>query len=219
MSLERGVVELTRGLYTFMIHLSNMSFKWALVKLMPALLELFHSPVINWWYLPRYSLGFWIPSRGLRTPGTGFHIFFSGTWIPDSCSSVFRIPKSRILDSTSNNFPNSKIRIALHTWGNDVKRRLHRCHVCTINPLDKRSNVCVVKILWSKLDKSNIGVLTSVLTIVLWSVTIPDVRAIVIIAVRYAITETLVNIHKILRRRAKKDFGALSPYLRKENND
>ena len=79
--------------------------------------------------------------------------------------------------------------------------------------------MCVVKILWSKLDKSNIGVLTSVLTIVLWSVTIPDVRAIVIIAVRYAITETLVNIHKILRRRAKKDFGALSPYLRKENDD
>jgi len=79
--------------------------------------------------------------------------------------------------------------------------------------------VCIVKNRWSKLDKSNIGVLTSVLTIVLWSVTIPDVKAVVIIAVRYAITVTLVNIHKILRRRAKKDFGALSPYLRKENND
>ena len=79
--------------------------------------------------------------------------------------------------------------------------------------------MCIVKNRWSKLDKSNIGVLTSVLTIVLWSVTIPDVKAVVIIAVRYAITVTLVNIHKILRRRAKKDFGALSPYLRKENND
>lgn len=77
----------------------------------------------------------------------------------------------------------------------------------------------IVKILWSKLDKINIGVLTSVLTIVLWSVTIPNVRAVVIIAVRYAITATPVNIQKILRRRAKKDFGALSPYLRKENDD
>ena len=139
--------------------------------------------------------------------------------IADSCSSVFRIPKPRILDSTSKNFPNSKILITLHTWGNDVKRRLHRCHVCTINPLDKRSDVCIVKILWSKLDEINIGVLTSVLTIFLWSATIPDVRAVVIIAVRYAITATPVNIHKILRRRDKKNFGPLSPYLRKENND
>ena len=57
------------------------------------------------------------------------------------------------------------------------------------------------------------------LTIFLWSVTIPFVRAVVIIDVRYAITATPVNIHKVLRRRAKKDFGALSPYLRKENND
>ena len=57
------------------------------------------------------------------------------------------------------------------------------------------------------------------LTIFLWSVTIPDVRAVVIIAVRYAITATPVNIHKILRRRDKKNFGPLSPYLRKENND
>ena len=53
-------------------------------------------------------LGFWIPPRGLRTPGTGFHIFDRGTWIPDSCSSVFHIPKPRILDSTSKNFPDSR---------------------------------------------------------------------------------------------------------------
>ena len=127
--------------------------KCASGKLMPALLELFHSPARNWWS-PQDRFGFWIPSRGFRTPGTGFHIFVSGTWIPDSCSTVFRIPKPKILDSTSKNFPYSEIRIALHTWGNDVKRRLHRCHVCTINPLDKRSNVCIVNILWSKLDKT-----------------------------------------------------------------
>ena len=127
--------------------------KCALGKLMPVLLELFHSLVINWCF-PQDRFGFWIPSRGFRTPGTRFHIFVSGTWIPDSCSSVFRIPKPRIVDSTSKNFPDSEIRIDLHTWGNDVKRRLHRCHVCTINPLDKRSNVCIVNILRSKLDKT-----------------------------------------------------------------
>ena len=30
------------------------------------------------------SLGFWIQLRGFRIPGTAFHIFFRGTWIPDS---------------------------------------------------------------------------------------------------------------------------------------
>lgn len=63
--------------------------KCASVKLMPALLELFHSPVKNWWYLPQCSLGFWIPSRGLWTPDTGFHIFISGTWIPDFLDTGF----------------------------------------------------------------------------------------------------------------------------------
>ena len=33
---------------------------------------------------PRQSQGFWIPRRGFGIPITGFQIFFSGTWIPDS---------------------------------------------------------------------------------------------------------------------------------------
>ena len=33
---------------------------------------------------PRQSWGFWIPRRGFGIPITGFQIFFSGTWIPDS---------------------------------------------------------------------------------------------------------------------------------------
>ena len=220
MSLERGVVELTRGLYTFMIHMSSMSSEVCIGKINACItgtfsftgekLMIFASmqswilDSIPWIMDSRY----WIPYFYQWNLDSGFQLL---VW--------FRIPKPRILDSTSKNFPNSKILITLHTWGNDVKRRLHRCHVCTINPLDKRSNVCIVKILWSKLDEINIGVLTSVLTIFLWSVTIPDVRAVVIIAVRYAITATPVNIHKILRRRDKKNFGPLSPYLRKENND
>ena len=145
---------------------------------------------------------------GFRIPAALCSIFQSpGFWIPPA--KIFQIP-----DSTIKNFPDSEIRIPLCAWGDDVKGRLHRCHVCTINPLDKWSDVCI-----SELNKINIGVLTSVLTIALWSLTFPDVRAVVIIAVKYAITVTPVNIHKTLRRRAKKNFGALSPYLRKENND
>ena len=206
------------GLYTFMIHLSGMSSEVCIGKINACIIGTFSFTGEKLMVAPRQV---WVLDSILwiSDSSTGFHIFVSGTWIPDSCSTVFRIPKPRILDSTSKNFPYSEIRIALYTWGNDVKRRLHRCLVWTINPLDKRSDVCIVKILWSKLDEINIGVLTSVLTIFLWSVTIPDVRAVVIFAVRYAITATPVNIHKILRRRDKKNFGPLSPYLRKENND
>ena len=79
-----------------------------------------------------YSLGFWIPRHGFRILTTGFEIFFSGPWIPDSnCSwdsgfiqlysgfqgSGFLIPQtkfSKILDSTGKNFRDSGIRIPLH---------------------------------------------------------------------------------------------------------
>ena len=46
------------------------------------------------------SLEFWFPCRGFRIPITGFKIFFSETWIPDSSCS-------RILDSY-NSIPDSK---------------------------------------------------------------------------------------------------------------
>ena len=41
------------------------------------------------------SLGFWTPRHGFRIPGTGFQIFFSGTWIP----VVSGIPDSKAQDS------------------------------------------------------------------------------------------------------------------------
>ena len=44
------------------------------------------------------SLGFWTPRRGFRIPGTGFQIFFSGTWIP----VVSGIPDSKAQDSGFN---------------------------------------------------------------------------------------------------------------------
>ena len=71
------------------------------------------------------SLGFWIPHRGFRIPGTGFQYLSVelGFWIPIvtgianslSCNSGFqspgfRIPQAkffRILDSTSKNLPDS----------------------------------------------------------------------------------------------------------------
>ena len=40
------------------------------------------------------SLGFWTPRHGFRIPGTGFQIFFSGTWIP----VVSGIPDSKAQD-------------------------------------------------------------------------------------------------------------------------
>ena len=42
------------------------------------------------------SVGFWTPRRGLRIPGTGVQIFFSGTWIPDSHCCI---PESKAQDS------------------------------------------------------------------------------------------------------------------------
>ena len=44
------------------------------------------------------SLGFWTPRHGFRIPGTGFQIFFSGTWIP----VVSGIPDSKAQDSRFN---------------------------------------------------------------------------------------------------------------------
>ena len=77
-------------------------------------------------------------------------VFFSGTWILDSIpqwdfgvlelysgfqSPVFRIPRakfSRILDSTSKNFPDSRIRIPLH--GAKYQSNIFgTCHLLTFN--------------------------------------------------------------------------------------
>ena len=44
------------------------------------------------------SLGFWTPRHGFRIPGTGFQIFFSGTWIP----VVSGIPDAKAQDSGFN---------------------------------------------------------------------------------------------------------------------
>ena len=44
------------------------------------------------------SLGFWTPRHGFRIPGTGFQIFFSGTWIP----VVSGVPDSKAQDSGFN---------------------------------------------------------------------------------------------------------------------
>ena len=44
------------------------------------------------------SLGFWTPRHGFRIPGTGFQVFFSGTWIP----VVNGIPDSKAQDSGFN---------------------------------------------------------------------------------------------------------------------
>ena len=60
-------------------------------------------------------LWFLIARHRFRIPGTGFQIFVSGTWTPDLVEfripwAVFRIPKPRIQDSTSKDFPDSGIR-------------------------------------------------------------------------------------------------------------
>ena len=65
------------------------------------------------------SLGSWIPRFGFRILGTGFQYLSVGTWILDSnrfwdsgfLELYFQIPKPRIPDSTSKNFPDSI------TWG------------------------------------------------------------------------------------------------------
>ena len=62
------------------------------------------------------SLGFWIPRQGFRIPGTGFQSLSVELefWIPIVSGfripwAVFRIPKPRIPDYTSKNFPDSGI--------------------------------------------------------------------------------------------------------------
>ena len=44
--------------------------------------------------------------------------------------------------------------------------------------------------------------------------TVPDVKAVVKIAVRYAMTVTPTNIHTTPKTRANQNLGALSPYLK-----
>ena len=64
-------------------------------------------------------LWFLIARHRFRIPRTGFQIFVSGTWTPDLVEfripwAVFRIPKPRIQDSTSKDFPDSGIRFLNH---------------------------------------------------------------------------------------------------------
>ena len=68
------------------------------------------------------TFGFWIPRRGFQIPGSRFWIL--SQWDLDSGFQslkgfripwvVFRIPKSRIPDSSGKNFPDSGISISLH---------------------------------------------------------------------------------------------------------
>ena len=68
------------------------------------------------------TFGFWIPRRGFQIPGTRFWIL--SQWDLDSGFQslkgfripwvVFRIPKSRIPDSSGKNFPDSGFSIFLH---------------------------------------------------------------------------------------------------------
>ena len=50
----------------------------------------------------------------------------------------------------------------------------------------------------------------------MWSVRVANVEADIMVAVMYAITMTPTNIQMTPRTRAKKNLGALSPYLRTE---
>ena len=80
------------------------------------------------------SLGFWIPLRRFRIPGTGFCILCQlnldsgfqslvGFRIP---SAVFRIPKPRTSNSTTKNFPDSRIRIPYFHGGDHGIEKLQQ---------------------------------------------------------------------------------------------
>ena len=79
------------------------------------------------------SLGFWIPLRGFRIPGTGFQSSFFqsvelGFWIPvvsgipDSLNCI-PVPKPRIMNSTSKIFPDFGIVANSLTWVEPKYRR------------------------------------------------------------------------------------------------
>ena len=83
------------------------------------------------------SLGFWIPRQGFRIPGTRFQplsaeLGFQSLVRFRILSAVFRIPKPRIPDSTSNNFPDCGIqipqmfhRLSLHRSQQYSRERIH----------------------------------------------------------------------------------------------
>ena len=118
MSLERGVVELTRGLYTFLIHLSSMSSEVCIGKINACITGTFSftgeklmifAPIQSWildsipWIT---DSKYWIPYFrqwnldsgfqllvGFRIPVALYSGFQSpGFWIPQA--KISRIPKS-----------------------------------------------------------------------------------------------------------------------------
>ena len=82
------------------------------------------------------SLGFWTPLHGFRIPGTGFQIFFSGTWIP----VVSGIPDSKAQDSGFNRqtfprfwIPHAKMsKIPDSTCKNISRFRIPKAKICKI---------------------------------------------------------------------------------------
>ena len=82
------------------------------------------------------SLGFWTPRHGFRIPGTGFQIFFSGTWIP----VVSGIPDSKAQDSGFNRqtfprfwIPHAKMsKIPDSTCKNISRFRIPKAKICKI---------------------------------------------------------------------------------------
>ena len=72
-------------------------------------------PCMLWWPHVRESKTVldWIPLCGFQIPGPGFQIVCQ--WKLERIPRVvFRIPKPRIPNSTSKNFPDSRIRIPFH---------------------------------------------------------------------------------------------------------
>ena len=72
--------------------------------------------------------GFHAVDSGFRIPGTLFHIFFSGTWIPGFWirTALFRIPRPRILDSQAkiSRIPESVFPLTWrerYTWGTWIR--------------------------------------------------------------------------------------------------
>ena len=88
------------------------------------------------------TFGFWIPRRGFQIPGTRFWIL--SQWDLDSGFQslkgfripwvVFRIPKSRIPDSSGKNFPDCGISFSLHEAINEFLIFVEWCevqYICT----------------------------------------------------------------------------------------
>ena len=127
-----------------MIRLSDMSPEVCTGKINACIIGTFSFTGEKLMFAPRTGLG------------SGFHPLDFGLQVLSSSVELgFRIPAALYSGFQSLGFwiPQAKISWIpksglpyIHAWGNDVKRRLHRSHVCTINPLDKTSDLCIAKI-------------------------------------------------------------------------